>query len=57
MIDPGTFVDPPDGWRYGFPREYTPRDGEDFDSWLVRMGYPKELLPLARKCTRCWVGK
>lgn len=34
-----TYVDPPDGWRYGFPKEYT---GGNLNKWLVENGYPQE---------------
>jgi len=37
-----TIIDPPSGWRYGFPRALP----ENFDStktleWLVEQGYPQ----------------
>jgi hypothetical protein len=35
-------VDPPSGWRYGFPRAYDRvTDGDDFMAWLVAQGYPQ----------------
>ena len=43
-----TMCDPPEGWRYGFPKpvheEYHTL-GDDFDlkRWLVNEGYPQEL--------------
>ena len=34
------WVDPPEGWRYGFPAIYDPvKDGKMRD-WIVRKGYP-----------------
>ena len=35
-------VDPPSGWRYGFPKLYDPskEEGTMYD-WLVREGYPQ----------------
>ena len=33
--------DPPDGWRYGFPRPYSPLPGETLEQTLLRDGYPK----------------
>lgn len=33
-------VDPPSGWRYGFPRVYDPRPEETEVSWFARVGYP-----------------
>ena len=39
------FVDPPDGWRYGFPKPLPPNvrkiEGFDFHDWLIQNGYPK----------------
>lgn len=48
----GKLVDPPTGWRYGFPRVYNPRPGETFRVWLIRMGYPYKDLELAEKYSR-----
>ena len=35
-------VDPPGGWKYGFPKLYDPskEEGTMYD-WLVRQGYPQ----------------
>lgn len=40
-----TYVDPPSGWKYGFPKampEYLPP--EKFHAWLVESGYPQYLI-------------
>jgi len=34
-------VDPPGGWKYGFPKEM-PVEVEDINQWLIDNGYPKE---------------
>ena len=39
-------IDPPSGWRYGFPKQ-APADIRDMSSgelneWLVKNGYPQE---------------
>jgi hypothetical protein len=34
------YIDPPEGWRYGFPKEIP--DNVDTIKWLVENGYPKE---------------
>jgi hypothetical protein len=37
-------VDPPSGWKYGFPKQYIESDGlepKDLKEWLVRNGYPQ----------------
>ena len=39
-----TMVDPPSGWRYGFPKAL-PNDypeGESIIPWLISEGYPQE---------------
>lgn len=32
--------DPPSGWRYGFPRTYSPLPNESLKDTLIRDGYP-----------------
>jgi hypothetical protein len=41
----GKMIDPPSGWRYGFPKEM-PEDlkPEDINEWIVTEGYPKEII-------------
>ena len=37
-------VDPPSGWRYGFPKPYFKNNigsTEELNQWLVREGYPQ----------------
>lgn len=36
-------IDPPSGWRYGFPKEISD-DVTDILGWLVEKGYPKNLM-------------
>jgi hypothetical protein len=38
------WYDPPTGWRYGFPREYKPLQGETLEDTLRRDGYPEKEL-------------
>lgn len=33
-------IDPPSGWKYGFPKEL-PQDVKDTKKWLVENGYPQ----------------
>lgn len=33
-------IDPPEGWRYGFPKEI-PEHTDDTRKWLVENGYPE----------------
>ena len=50
-------IDPPNGWKYGFPK---PVHNEVLDSkenlanWLIEQGYPKKDIPLALKYSRYW---
>lgn len=43
----GKMIDPPYGWMYGFPKKFEPLEGELFDDWLVRNGYPKSEIEFA----------
>ena len=45
-----TIVDPPSGWRYGFPAPLE----QDYEAQLRRMGYPDEDVPLALQYSRMW---
>lgn len=36
-------IDPPEGWKYGFPKEI-PQGVKDIKPWLIENGYPKELI-------------
>jgi len=45
------WVDPPSGWRYGFPRLYHPDVDGPMKEWLVKNGYPKALADKNLSCT------
>lgn len=45
------WVDPPSGWRYGFPKIYDPDKDGDMTEWLAAQGYPEEGEP---SYVRCW---
>jgi len=37
------WIDPPEGWRYGFPREVPEGiEGDAINEWMIEIGYPKE---------------
>jgi hypothetical protein len=38
-----TYIDPPQGHRYGFPK-VLPDDVTDTCAWLVTQGYPQSLI-------------
>jgi len=41
-----TYIDPPAGWRYGFPKEFPDGvEGADaIHAWLVSEGYPQFMI-------------
>lgn len=52
------YVNPPEGWRHGFPKA-VPKDREtDLLEWIVEQGYPKDLVfdgtGTIRLAIRCW---
>jgi hypothetical protein len=47
-------IDPPGGWRYGFPRALVLNSGETVREWLIRYGYPEDELEFAMKYLRSW---
>jgi hypothetical protein len=48
----GKLLDPPGGWRFGFPLEFDPDPGESLRDWMVRKGYPVENVDFAMKWLR-----
>lgn len=36
------WVDPPSGWRYGFPKVWDSEEEPDVDEWLRKNGYPPD---------------
>lgn len=37
-------IDPPSGWKYGFPKELTVDGTQTVTEWLIDHGYPKEMI-------------
>jgi hypothetical protein len=49
-----TIVDPPGGWRFGFPK---PLDETiPYEEFLLKNGYPKEDIDLALNYSRYWTS-
>lgn len=44
-------VDPPQGWRYGFPKVWDRSENPDCREWLIKNGYPRRLANLGLPCT------
>jgi hypothetical protein len=38
------WVDPAEGWKYGFPKIYDPETDGTVADWLLKQGYPENLL-------------
>lgn len=55
MASKVVMIDPPGGWKYGFPKEYD-RDPEQEspENWFIRNGYPVADVELALKYSRMW---
>jgi len=45
------WVDPPSGYRYGFPKLYDPARDGNVTEWLIRQGYPEALARQGLPCT------
>lgn len=50
-----TIIDPPAGWKYGFPRVYDNPDNIPLEEWLLKHGYPQhEINNAGAKYCRYW---
>lgn len=47
-----TIVDPPVGWKYGFPCELP--EGKKYEELLKEHGYPSDMFDLAIRHSRFW---
>jgi hypothetical protein len=45
-------IDPPSGWKYGFPKE-VPEGIKDTRKWLVENGYPQKEIDLCGEYFFC----
>ena len=50
------WVDPPEGWRYGFPAIYDPAIDGVMRDWIISKGYPAKLIQEYGDVwfVRCW---
>jgi hypothetical protein len=39
-------IDIPNGLEYGFPKIWNPKKNPSLKNWLIKSGYPKELLTI-----------
>lgn len=48
------FVDPPSGWKYGFPKIFNGKGIPD-NKWFINNGYPQDLINkgMLQYCRMC----
>jgi len=53
------WVDPPEGWKFGFPAIYDPDTDGQMSEWIVNKGYPIEVIKEYGEswAVRCWPAK
>jgi hypothetical protein len=53
-----TMIDPPYGWRYGFPKalpdDISPDNPKQIRAWLLSEGYPERDVDFAMSYCRFW---
>ena len=50
------WVDPPEGWKYGFPKTFDWNEKyETMSNWFIRNGYPEKHVTLALMYSRYWL--
>jgi hypothetical protein len=49
-----TYIDPPSGWKHGFPKVFDPKEGESLEDWFRKHKYPEDMIRLACKYSRFW---
>ena len=50
------WVDPPEGWKYGFPAIYDPEKDGQMSDWIISKGYPIQIIKEYGDAwaVRCW---
>ena len=50
------WVDPPEGWKYGFPAIYDPEKDGQMSEWIISKGYPVQIIKEYGEQwhIRCW---
>jgi hypothetical protein len=46
-------IDPPSGWKFGFPKPYDNPENKPIEEWLVNNGYPASEFNKEGKCYYC----
>lgn len=47
-------IDPPEGWRYGFPRRYNDAEDGNMRDFLLKHGYPEKDVDFAMNNMGQW---
>lgn len=47
-------IDPPSGWKYGFPALYDESKHGSIKEFLISKGYPLKDIEFALSYIRCW---
>lgn len=50
------WVDPPEGWKFGFPAIYDPDADGQMSEWIISKGYPVQIIKEYGEAwhIRCW---
>ena len=48
------WIDPPEGWRYGFPKKLPPEHRARATEWMIEQGYPRKLTEGSHFYCRMW---
>jgi hypothetical protein len=50
------WVDPPEGWKFGFPAIYDPDTDGQMSDWIISKGYPIQIIKEYGEqwMVRCW---
>jgi hypothetical protein len=48
------WVDPPSGWRYGFPKIWDSEEYPNIVGWLLKSGYPAKDIEFTCGYLRMW---
>ena len=50
-------IDPPEGWKFGFPKAVPDPQPENMIQWIIEQGYPQKLLESYGKHFYCshWI--
>ena len=56
-VNKRVWVDPSEGWRWGFPKIWEPEKDGNLRAWLIRNGYPEVEFKRSGGIVRLWDAK